>query len=90
MSNSSPVSKDAVAIGGASGFIGRALGQALSRSSHGGHFELRQALDNRALLIAIHDYRPRLPLLVSICTQALLHLRVMSSFRRHLARIGRE
>ena len=30
MSNSSPVSKDAVAIGGASGFIGQALGHALA------------------------------------------------------------
>ena len=65
-------------------------GGVLSRSSQGGQFELRQVFDKRTLLIAIHDYRPRLPWLVYICTQALLHSWVMSSFRRHLARIGRD
>lgn len=49
-------------------------------------FELRQILDGRTLITAIHDFHPRLPWLIYAATQALFHAWVMSRFRRHLAR----
>lgn len=49
-------------------------------------FEIRQVLDGRTLLTAIHDFRPRLPWLIYAATQALVHAWVMAAFRRHLAR----
>jgi uncharacterized protein YbjT (DUF2867 family) len=49
-------------------------------------FELRQVLDRRTLITAIHDYRPRLPWSVYRATQARFHAAVMSAFGRHLAR----
>jgi uncharacterized protein YbjT (DUF2867 family) len=53
-----------------------------------GRFELREVLGGRALLAAIHDYRPRLPWPVYQATQARVHLAVMRGFGRHLARLG--
>ena len=47
--------------------------------------EFREVLCGRHVLVALHDYRPRLPWYVYLLTQALLHLWVMRSFARHLA-----
>lgn len=66
-------------------FIGDGL---LSRKSGRGRFEMRQALDGTTLLVAIHDYSPRLPWFVYIITQAHFHAWVMAAFRRHLAATG--
>ncbi len=63
-------------------------GGLLSRTGAGGRFELRQVLDGRTMLVAIHDYAPRLPWLVYILTQAKFHAWVMAAFRRHLGRIA--
>ncbi len=61
-------------------------GGALSRKDFPGRFELRQALDGRTLLTAIHDFAPRLPWLLYVATQAQFHAWVMAAFRRHIAR----
>jgi uncharacterized protein YbjT (DUF2867 family) len=63
-------------------------GGLLSRAGTRGRFEMRQVLDGRTLLVAIHDYAPRLPWLVYILTQAKFHAWVMAAFRRHLARVA--
>lgn len=51
-----------------------------------GRFELRQVLDERTLITAIHDFAPRLPWLLYRCTQAVFHGWVMAAFARHLRR----
>lgn len=51
-----------------------------------GRFELRQVLDDRTLLTAIHDFAPSLPWWLYRQTQARFHSLVMASFRRHLGR----
>jgi uncharacterized protein YbjT (DUF2867 family) len=50
-----------------------------------GRFELREVLGGRALLAAIHDYRPALPWPLYQAAQARVHLAVMRGFGRHLA-----
>lgn len=64
-------------------------GGLLSQANTAGRFELRQVLDRRTLLVAIHDYSPRLPWLVYVATQAQFHAWVMAAFRRHLAAAAR-
>lgn len=61
-------------------------GGVLARPGERGRFELRQALDGRTLLTAIHDYSPRLPWYLYRWTQARVHAWVMGAFRRHLSR----
>lgn len=51
-----------------------------------GRFELRQVLDERTLITAIHDFAPRLPWLLYRYTQAVFHGWVMAAFARHLRR----
>ena len=63
-------------------------GGLLTREDQRGRFELRQVLDGRTLLTAIHDYGPRLPWYLYRWTQARVHGWVMSAFRRHLARLS--
>jgi hypothetical protein len=46
--------------------------------------EFREVLNGQACLAAIHEFKPALPWLVYKYTQAVLHLWVMNSFRRHL------
>jgi uncharacterized protein YbjT (DUF2867 family) len=59
----------------------------LSRKSERGRLEFRQVLDGDTLLVAIHDYAPRLPWFIYLLTQAPFHASVMAAFRRHLARV---
>jgi hypothetical protein len=56
----------------------------LARAPQPGRFELRQLLDGRTLVTAIHDYDPRLPWPIYVASQALFHRAVMWAFRRHL------
>ncbi len=63
-------------------FLGDGL---LSRRSERGRLEFRQVLDGRTLLVAIHDYSPRLPWFLYVLTQAPFHASIMAAFRRHLA-----
>lgn len=51
--------------------------------------EFRSVLGGRFVLAAIHDFVPRLPWFVYSATQAVVHLFVMQSFGRHLARVAR-
>lgn len=60
------------------------VGGLLARPGGGGRFELRQILDGRTLITAIHDYRPRLPWFLYAATQAPVHAFVMAAFRRYL------
>jgi uncharacterized protein YbjT (DUF2867 family) len=60
------------------------IGGALARSSQRGRFELRQVLDGRVLLAAIHDFEPELPWPIYNATQAPFHEEVMLAFGRHL------
>jgi hypothetical protein len=59
-------------------------GGRLARAPQPGRFELRQLLDGRTLLTAIHDYAPSLPWPVYVASQALFHRAVMWAFARHL------
>lgn len=65
-------------------FIGRGR---LSKATRHGRLEFRQVLNGRTLLVAIHDYVPRLPWFIYTVTQAPVHAIVMAAFRRHLARL---
>jgi uncharacterized protein YbjT (DUF2867 family) len=51
-----------------------------------GRFELRQVLDERTLLTAIHDFAPSLPWWLYRQTQARFHAWVMAAFAYHLRR----
>lgn len=51
-----------------------------------GRFEFRLFPENNCLIAAIHGYAPILPWWIYSYTQAILHLRVMRSFARHLQR----
>jgi uncharacterized protein YbjT (DUF2867 family) len=48
-------------------------------------FELRQVLGGQRLLTVVHDYEPRLPWLIYVCTQAIFHRWLMGRFAAHLA-----
>jgi uncharacterized protein YbjT (DUF2867 family) len=64
-------------------------GGVLTASNTGviGRFEFREVLSGRYALAAIFDYPPALPWWVYKCSQAIVHLFVMHSFRAYLARI---
>jgi hypothetical protein len=50
-----------------------------------GRLEFREVLERRYVLVAIMDYRPRLPWPVYLHTQTRLHRWVMRSFRAYLS-----
>ncbi len=51
---------------------------------HRGRLEFRQVLNDKCVLVAIHDFSPTLPWYIYNATQALLHLWVMKQFGKHL------
>lgn len=53
---------------------------------HPGRLEFRRVLQNKYILVAIHDYVPTLPWFIYNLTQAPLHLWVMHNFRRYLSK----
>lgn len=63
-------------------------GGLLSRHVEGGRprLEFREVLGGEAVLAALHDFTPRLPWVLYNLSQALVHLGVMASFGRFLAR----
>jgi uncharacterized protein YbjT (DUF2867 family) len=65
-------------------------GGVLARTSpeYRGRFEFREVLNGRAIIAAIHDFRPTLPWFVYNISQALVHLVVMRAFGRHLRAIA--
>jgi len=58
--------------------------------SHWGRLEFREVLENKYVLVAIHDYVPTLPWFLYNLTQARIHLWVMRSFGRHLESLDKE
>lgn len=54
-----------------------------------GCFEFRAVLDNRYILLIVHDFVPRLRWLPYKASQAALHASVMNLFGRHLRQVTR-
>lgn len=67
------------------GLLARGPGEAVEGSP--GRFEFREVLGGRAIVAAIHDFRPALPWYIYQWTQALVHLWVMNGFRGHLSQV---
>ena len=63
-------------------------GGMLARQPQRGRLEFRQIANTDRLIVAIHDFEPRLPWLLYRFTQALFHLWVVSRFQRHLQRLS--
>ncbi|GEN32652.1 MULTISPECIES: NAD(P)H-binding protein [Aneurinibacillus] len=49
-----------------------------------GRLEFREVLNRKYVIVAIHEFIPKLPWLLYSITQALVHLWVMRSYGRHL------
>ena len=56
--------------------------------SHQGRLEFREVNRGRALIAAIHDFRPKLPWYLYNLSQALVHLLVMKAFGWHLGKVA--
>lgn len=65
-------------------------GGLLARDNVTARVDFREVLGGTTVLIALHDFSPRLPWFLYRLTQARLHLLVMNSFRRHLEKIARK
>jgi len=63
----------------------RIIGGVLARPSEKGRLEFRTVLDGQTLIVAIHEYAPRLPWWLYCCSQALCHQWVMHRFGRFIA-----
>ncbi|MEC9391159.1 MAG: NAD(P)H-binding protein [Myxococcota bacterium] len=64
----------------------RVLDGLLARQSRRGRLEFRTVLDGRTLIVAVHEFVPRLPWWIYRVSQALAHAWVMARFRKLLAR----
>jgi len=64
----------------------RITGGVLARPSDKGRLEFRTVLDGDTLIVAIHEYAPRLPWWLYCNSQALFHRWVMHRFGRFIAR----
>ena len=56
----------------------------LNLLSHYGRLEFREVLENKYVLVAIHDYVPTLPWVIYNLTQARLHLWIMKNYSKYL------
>ena len=54
-----------------------------------GWLEFRSISDNKFIIVAIHEFVPKLPWMVYKYTQALMHLLTMQMFNRYLLRLHR-
>lgn len=59
-------------------------GGMLAKVHEKGRFEFRQTFDNRYLITALHNFRPRLPWYIYSITQAPIHLLVMWLFGKYM------
>ena len=59
-------------------------GGLLAHPNPNGRLEFRTALDGRTLLVAVHEFEPKLPWWFYRCTQAVLHRWVMYRFSKFL------
>jgi len=62
----------------------------LNQLPHCGRLEFREVLNNRYVLVAIHDYVPTIPWFMYNATQALLHVWVMGKYAKHLKRLAED
>lgn len=63
-------------------------GGLLARGDADGRLEFREILGGRRILAAIHAFRPRLPWVLYLATQARVHHWTMRAFNRHLNRLA--
>lgn len=61
-------------------------GGLLAQKTVRGRLEFREVLGGRAVIAAIHEFKPRLPWFIYRWTQAVFHLRVMNMFGSYLNR----
>jgi len=73
---------------GANRPVFRVLDGLLARESPRGRLEFRTVLEGDTLIVAVHQFVPRLPWWIYRATQALGHAWIMARFRRHLGRLG--
>ncbi len=59
-------------------------GGLLAKSKGRGRLEFRSVMNNQYIIIALHDFIPRLPWFIYKYTQAIVHLITMSFFKRYL------
>ena len=62
----------------------RVQGGLLARPNTMGRMEFRQILHERTLIVAVHDFEPRLPWWIYRSTQAVFHAWIMKRFTRYL------
>jgi uncharacterized protein YbjT (DUF2867 family) len=63
-------------------------GGLLALKHNKGRLEFREVLNKSSILISIHDFYPSLPWYLYRYTQAVFHLFVMNSFKKHLKRLS--
>ena len=61
----------------------------LNAKTKRGRLEFREVLDGKYIISAIHEFKPRLPWMIYIFTQAPIHLKVMNAFGRWLEIINK-
>ena len=59
-------------------------GGVLAKVHEKGRFEFRETVDKKNLIIALHNFRPRLPWYLYAYTQAIFHVFVMKLFGRYM------
>lgn len=60
----------------------------LDQLPHRGRLEFRAVLNNKHVLVAIHDYVPTIPWFIYNATQALLHVWVMGKYGKDLKKLS--
>ena len=59
-------------------------GGLLAKRTDYGWLEFRSILENKFIIVAIHEFVPKLPWFIYKYTQAIAHLYVMKGFERHI------
>ena len=73
-------------VGASDRQVYRVRGGLLAKSDTWGRLEFRQVLDEQTLIVAVHDFEPRLPWWIYRSTQAVFHAWIMRRFTRYLLR----
>ena len=73
-------------VGASDRQVYRVRGGLLAKSDTWGRLEFRQVVDDRTLIVAVHDFEPRLPWWIYRSTQAVFHAWIMRRFSRYLRR----
>lgn len=64
-------------------------GGLLAQETKRGRLEFREVLGGKAIIAAIHEFKPRIPWFIYRWTQALFHVRVMKQFGGYLRRTSK-